>query len=64
MSLFKNFVFSEARGSQFELRLETFNSFNHPQISGMPTNFGDAHFGQPNGFFPGRIIQLGGKITF
>ncbi len=64
LSLFKNFVFSEARGSQFELRLETFNTFNHPQISGMPTNFGDAHFGEPNGFFPGRIVQLGGKITF
>jgi hypothetical protein len=64
LSLFKNFVFSEARGSQFELRLETFNTFNHPQISGMPTNFGDAHFGQPNAFFPGRIVQLGGKITF
>jgi len=64
LSLFKNFVFSEARGSAFELRLETFNTFNHPQISGMPTNFGDAHFGQPNGFFPGRIIQLGGKVTF
>ena len=64
LSIFKNFVFSEARGSQFELRLETFNTFNHPQISGMPTNFGDAHFGQPNGFFPGRIVQLGGKLTF
>ncbi len=64
LSVFKNFVFSEARGSQFELRLETFNTFNHPQISGMPTGLGDAHFGQPNGFFPGRIVQLGGKITF
>jgi hypothetical protein len=64
LSLFKNFVFSEARGSQFELRLETFNTFNHPQISGMPTGLGDAHFGEPNGFFPGRIVQLGGKITF
>ena len=64
LSLFKNFIFSEARGSGFELRFETFNTFNHPQISGMPTNFGDAHFGQPNAFFPGRIIQLGGKLTF
>jgi len=64
LSVFKNFVFSEARGSQFELRLETFNTFNHPQISGMPTGLGDAQFGIPNGFFPGRIVQLGGKITF
>lgn len=64
ISLFKNFVFSEARGSQFELRLETFNTFNHPQISSVPTGFGSSNFGQPNGFFPGRIVQLGGKISF
>jgi len=36
LSLFKNFVINEARGSQFELRLETFNTFNHPQISACP----------------------------
>jgi hypothetical protein len=64
LSLFKSFVFSEARGSQFELRLETFNTFNHPQISSVPTGFGSSNFGQPNGFFPGRIVQLGGKISF
>ncbi len=64
LSVFKNFVFSEARGSQFELRLETFNTFNHPQISAVPTGLGSSNFGQPNGFFPGRIVQLGGKLTF
>ena len=64
LSLFKSFVFNEARGSQFELRLETFNTFNHPQISSVPTGFGSSNFGQPNGFFPGRIVQLGGKISF
>jgi len=26
MSLFKSFVFNEARGSRFEIRLETFNT--------------------------------------
>jgi hypothetical protein len=77
LSVFKNFVISEARGSQFEIRLETFNTFNHPQISSVPTGCthdpasttpddctGTSNFGQPNGFFPGRIVQLGGKITF
>jgi hypothetical protein len=64
LSLFKNFVFSEARGSQLELRLETFNTFNHPQIQGMGTGFGASDFGVPNNFFPGRIVQLGGKISF
>src|SRR5579859_1159228 len=67
LSLFKNFVFNEARGSQFELRLETFNTFNHPQIQGFSTlgwSPGNTSFGQPNSFFPGRIIQLGGKLSF
>ncbi|HLZ42337.1 MAG TPA: TonB-dependent receptor [Candidatus Sulfotelmatobacter sp.] len=64
LSLFKSFLFNEARGSQFELRLETFNTFNHPQIQSVPTGFGSSNFGQPNGFFPGRIVQLGGKISF
>jgi hypothetical protein len=64
LSLFKSFLFNEARGSQFELRLETFNTFNHPQIQSVPTGFGSSNFGQPNGFFPGRIVQLGGKLSF
>jgi len=63
LSLFKNFVFNE-RGSGFELRLETFNTFNHPQIQNMGLGFGTSDFGVPNSFFPGRIIQLGGKLTF
>ena len=82
LSVFKTFLINEARGSQFELRLETFNTFNHPQINGINTGSGchqadntanppvvagcgDAsNFGVPNSFFPGRIVQLGGKITF
>jgi len=64
LSVFKNFVISETRGSQFELRLETFNTFNHPQIKDVPTGLGSSNYGQPNGFFPGRIVQLGGKLTF
>jgi len=66
ISLFKAFVFNEARGSQFELRFETFNTFNHPQISGVATGWDptSTSFGTPNNYFPSRIIQLGGKISF
>lgn len=66
MSLFKNFVFSEARGSQFELRLETFNTFNHTTPTGINTGWepGSTSFGSVNNYFPARIIQLGGKISF
>jgi len=67
LSLFKNFMINEARGSHFELRLETFNTFNHPQIQGISTGWdgpNSSTFGVPNNFFPGRIVQLGGKISF
>jgi hypothetical protein len=74
LSLFKNFVISEARGSQFELRLETFNTFNHVNPSGVNTSWdpsalppdppGGKAFGTVNNYFPARIIQLGGKISF
>jgi len=64
LSLFKNFLINEARDSHFELRLETFNTFNHPQIQGMNLGLGNSDFGVPNSFFPGRIVQLGGKISF
>jgi hypothetical protein len=72
LSLFKNFVFSEARGSQFELRLETFNTFNHGNPTGVNTSWdptataplGGTSFGTVNNYFPARIIQLGGKLSF
>jgi hypothetical protein len=64
MSVFKNFVFSEARGSRLEIRLETFNTWNHTQFTSMDTGFGSGTFGRFNGAAPARIIQLGGKISF
>jgi len=40
LSLFKNFIISEARGSRFELRVETFNTWNHTQFQGDANNGG------------------------
>ncbi len=51
MSLFKNFWIKEERGTRFELRFETFNTWNHRQ------------FNLKTAFDP-RIIQLGGKLYF
>jgi Carboxypeptidase regulatory-like domain len=78
LSLFKSFVLSETRGSRLEIRLETFNTWNHTQFSGVNTgiNFnynsttnsftynGGNNFGQFNSAFDPRILQLGGKIYF
>ena len=71
LSLFKSFVFSESRGSRFEIRLETFNTFNHTQYSNISTGVSydsagkiNNNFGQIVGAFPARILQLGAKVSF
>src|SRR5579884_3457536 len=64
ISLFKSFSLSESRGSRLELRLETFNTWNHTEFSGVNTTFGNSNFGQFNSTFDPRILQLGAKIYF
>jgi len=64
MSLFKSFAFSEARGSRLELRLETFNTWNHTQFNNVDTGMGNTRFGRFTSAFDPRILQLGGKIYF
>jgi len=71
LSLFKNFTLSETRGSKFEMRLETFNTFNHTQFQNVSTGVSydsagviNNNFGQVVSAYPARILQLGGKITF
>jgi hypothetical protein len=64
LSLFKSFVFSEERRSRFELRFETFNTWNHTQFDAVSNNLGDSRFGQVTSAFDPRVIQLGGKLYF
>ena len=64
LSLFKSFTLSEARGSRLELRLETFNTWNHTQFNAVDSNLGDSRFGQVTSAFDPRVLQLGGKIYF
>ncbi|HEY2545732.1 MAG TPA: TonB-dependent receptor [Candidatus Acidoferrum sp.] len=64
LSLFKSFMLNEARGSRFELRVESFNTWNHTQFNGVNTTFGNNNFGQFNSAFDPRVFQLGGKIYF
>ena len=73
----KNFNFTES--VHFALRVESFNTFNHAQyninVGALATggsggganpdnNISDTQFGQITQASPGRIIQLGGKLTF
>jgi len=64
LSLFKSFVFKEERGSRLELRLETFNVWNHTQFNQVSTNFGASNFGQFTSAFDPRVLQLGIKLYF
>jgi hypothetical protein len=63
LSLFKNFPIKERVNLQ--LRLESFNTFNHPQWGVPNNNVASPQFGQVTGTnIPGRINQLGGKLTW
>jgi hypothetical protein len=73
LSLFKRFNLWESRGSYLELRLETFNTWNHTQFNNVSTGGTflangqpdpTTNFGQVTSAFDPRILQLGGKIYF
>jgi len=70
LSLFKNFVISEARGSSFQFRAESFNVWNHTEFGGpgqnggFSNNFGAGNFGQVTSTFDPRVFQFGAKLIF
>ena len=70
LSLFKSFVISESRGSRFEFRAESFNTWNHTQFrgdyngGGISVNQGASDFGQIKSAFDPRTFQLGAKLIF
>ena len=75
LSLFKQFVLSEARGSRIEFRAESFNTWNHTQFGGsgqggpgsgqgISTSFGASNFGAVTNAFDPRTFQLGLKLIY
>jgi hypothetical protein len=62
MSLMKNINFGER--ASLQLRLETFNTFNHGSPSSIDTNVDDGSFGAVNGWHDPRNLQIGAKIRF
>src|SRR5208283_309423 len=70
LSLFKSFLISESRGSRFELRAESFNTWNHTQFGasgtngGISTAFGSSNFGAVTNAYDPRVFQFGGKLIF
>jgi len=70
LSLYKNFVFSETRGSMLQFRAEFFNVWNHTQLqgdtvnNGISTNLGASTFGAVTNAYDPRTIQLALKLLF
>ena len=64
LSFFKNFVFSESRGSMFQFRADAFNVWNHTQFRGVDTGTTSSTFGQVTSTFDPRVFQLGAKLIF
>ena len=62
LSIFKNVRLKEA--SNFQLRAEAFNLFNHTNFSSIQTILGTTNYGQVTGAGPARSLQLGAKYSF
>lgn len=66
LSLFKNFtgIIAGRESTSLQLRLESYNAFNHTQFSGVNTGWDSGVFGVVNGARDARSIQLGIKLYF
>jgi hypothetical protein len=65
LSLFKSFALFESRpGSRFELRVESFNAWNHTEFNNVSTTFSSSNFGQVTSVWDPRVFQLGAKLIF
>ncbi len=61
-SLYKSFQITE--GMHFELRFESFNTFNHTQFNAVGSSYGNSNFGQVINTYDPRTLELGGKFVF
>lgn len=65
LSLFKTIPL---RGKEdlprFELRFESFNTFNHTEFQNLDNNSHDGNFGAVTGDYGPRLLELGGKFVF
>ena len=64
ISLFKEFLIKSAEGPRFQLRAESYNTFNHTQWNNIDTGFTDTNFGQVTSTYDPRVFQFGAKFLF
>jgi hypothetical protein len=51
-------------GAHFELRADSFNTFNHTQFNAINTNVSQNNFGFVTGAQDPRVFEFGGKFVF
>ncbi|MGB8261322.1 MAG: carboxypeptidase-like regulatory domain-containing protein [Terracidiphilus sp.] len=61
-SLYKSFPIKEF--AHFELRFESFNTFNHTEYNNISTSLGSGNYGQVTSTWDPRALELGGKFVF
>ena len=61
-SLYKSFAMTER--AHFELRFESFNTFNHTELNSFNDTLGNGLFGQITSTWDPRNLELGGKFVF
>lgn len=61
-SLYKTFKIHES--TNFEFRVESFNTFNHTEFNNVGSSFGNSTFGQPTTTWDPRVLQFGAKLNF
>jgi hypothetical protein len=64
LALFKEFRITPAEGPRFQLRFESYNTFNHTEFNAIDTGFTDHNFGQVTSTYDPRTWQFGGKFMF
>jgi hypothetical protein len=61
-SLYKNFAIKER--VNFQLRFESFNTFNHTEFNNVHASFGTNNFGAISNTWDPRVLELGGTLSF
>lgn len=65
ISAYKDFLLTgHAEGPRFQLRIESFNTFNHTEWNNIDTGTNDSTYGQITSTYDPRELQFGGKILF
>jgi hypothetical protein len=62
LAAFKSFAFTE--DVKLQIRVETFNTFNHTEFQNIDASTNDANFGQVTSTYDPRVLQLGAKLAF